>query len=219
MGTGARFLLNKILELLESRFDIHLRIPAEFEKVFEDLQKIVDDADASQVYVWDPGAEDVLRDSSQLLGIEDHSVSIPASGVFQPNHHLYPPVSVPPEPRQSPQFLSVVVYVAMETNLSVLDKITCKVDVKIWDPGAVCWTTCLHSNTMVFSNNSTNQCYVRVTTRATNSHLRAFPWPGECNAFMQPWIFLLSRMCSMQAQILKCEELKLAAKGHQLENY
>ena len=71
------------LEPLESRFDIHLRIPAEFEKVFEDLQKIVGDADASQVYMWDPGAEDVVRDSCQLPGIENHSVSIPANGVFQ----------------------------------------------------------------------------------------------------------------------------------------
>ena len=39
------------LESLESRFDIHLRIPAEFEKVFEDQQKIVDDADASHVKI------------------------------------------------------------------------------------------------------------------------------------------------------------------------
>ena len=137
-------------------------------------------------YVWDPGAEDVAGNSSAVPAKGDPSVSDPVIGVCQTDHQLHPPVSVPLEPGQSSQFLAMLVYVAMETNLSVLEKITCRVDVKIWDPGAVCWTTCLHSNTMVFSDNSTNQCYVRVTTRATNSHLRAFPWPGECNAFMQP---------------------------------
>ena len=73
------------------------------------------------VYVWDPGAEDVVMDSCHVLSIENYSVSVPASGLFQPNHHLYPSVSVPPDPRQSTQFSAVVLYVAMETNPSVLD--------------------------------------------------------------------------------------------------
>ena len=183
---------------IESRFDIHLRIPVE-EEVIDEVEQVyhptVDingqigdletDPAVLTAYVWEPWAEYVAGNSSEVPAKGDPSVSDPASGICQADHQLYPPVSVPPEPRQSLQFLAVVVYVAMETNLSVLDKITCKVDVKIWDPGAVCWTTCLHSNKMVFSTNSTNQCYVRVTMRATNSHLRAFPWPREYNAFMQ----------------------------------
>ena len=154
------------------------------------------------VYVWDPGAGDVAGNSCEVPGKRDPSVSDPASGECPTVQQLYPPVSIPLKPRQSPQFLAVVVYVAMETNLCVLDEITCRVDVKIWDPETVCWKTCLHSNTMVFSDNSTNQCYVRVTTRATNSHLRAFPWPGECNAFMQPWI-LASKDAKSSSWLLK----------------
>ena len=94
----------------------------------------------------------------------------------------------------------VMVSVAMETKASVLGKMTYKVDVKIWDPGAVCVT--MYSSTMMSPDYSTNQCNVRVTTRATNSHLRAFPWPGECNAFMQPWI-LASKDAKSSSWLLK----------------
>ena len=133
-------------------------------------------------HVWDPGPENIAGNSyDEVPRKEDPSVSDPASGECQAGHQLYPPVSIPLEPRQSPQFFAMLVFVAMETKASVLGKMTYKVDVKIWDPGAVCVT--MYSSTMMSPDYSTNQCNVRVTTRATNSHLRAFPWPGECNAF------------------------------------
>ena len=56
------------------------------------------------VYVWDPGAGDVAGNGCEVPGKRDLSVSDPVSGVCQADHQCYPPVSVPPEPRQIPQF-------------------------------------------------------------------------------------------------------------------
>ena len=252
------------LEPLENRFDIHLRIPAEFEKVFENLQKIVGDADASQgdsvlilqadtsqanddlkdpfpvnqevvsnmevlaVYVWDPGAEDVVMDSCHVLSIENYSVSVPASGLFQPNHHLYPSVSVPPDPRQSTQFSAVVVYVAMETNPSVLD---------IFNSYST--STMQHLVLAEISDYSTSQLkHPCVSYDLTQfyllqykfggvlhgqptediefypplSLLRAFPWPGECIAYLQPGTYVLPASDVIMKNDLFCKQSRAETK-------
>ena len=114
---------------VEGRFDIHLRIPEQVEMPV-DVRKVVDGANVCQVdypivdvngqiggletvpaflavHVWDPGPEDIAGNSYEVSGKGDPSLYDPASVICQADHQLYPPVSVPPEPRQSPKFLAV----------------------------------------------------------------------------------------------------------------
>ena len=218
-------------EPLKSRFDMHLRIPADIEKKLDKVQNMVVNAEPCQVsnphasltkddvicallligavmevsgklaslhtvpvvHVGDLEAGDVVGDGYQVPGKRDPSVSGLISGKMPAQEQPYPSVSTTPEAFHSLYYSAMSEHASVDTKPCVMDNFASSSSM---DPFALVessnysvsqWSwSCLVTELHQFDFGSVLHGQRNEDSGITFSHLRAFPWPGECIAFMQP---------------------------------